>query len=280
MAQFIEPLPYVYDKDNARIVAFLNQVKGNCDDEDGVVVELKDKPEQLWPIIWRALRRITTINCWDDAPEDLFVLQGRTQIYDTTVKCGCSPNCCDCDENYVIIPLEYAPYPVSVDSPFVSGRITAMIDGKFVATSIDVEYLNSHLNKSTNELYISRTDFSDFLMDGSHCCCLCERNVSVELQYNAGYAEIPAGLLPVLCAIIKKEAGSSDDCHDNMTETSGLLKRKKVGNVEYEWSTKDTSKANTSAILADFYDLGLVDEVLAISRCYLATQSSEIGDVV
>lgn len=281
MATAITPLPYIYDAENERINLYITQIKAFCNvDEEHE--HLPSEPEKLWPIIWQALRFISNITCWDDAPEDLFLVQRRVQTYDTSVMCGCSPNCCDCDANYVIIPLEYAPYPTDIDDPFIKGTISAMVNGEYKSVEIDAEYLNKHLNRSRNKLYISRTDFADILMDGNICCCLCKRDVTIELEYNAGYTAIPAGIFPVLCALINKIQNNFDDtdCHDNMTQVSGLLKRKKVGNVEYEWSTQDTTTSKTATLYSDIHDIAVVDEVLALSRCYLNNQKEELGDVV
>lgn len=276
MAEAITKLPYVYDKDNERLVAILTQIKTYASDDIEAGL-LPDDDAKLWEMAWQILRRISSVACWDDEPDDLFLVQWRTQIYDTQVECGCVPNCCQCDDRNVIIPLEYVPYETE---PFIDGEIVATINGEIVTTPITAEYLNSHLNRATSKLYIVREDFPDALLDHSVCCCLCQREVSIKLHYNAGYDLIPSGLLPIIVDLLKEKQSGSDDCHDNMTKVSGLLKRKKIGNVEYEWSTKDTSEANTASIYADIYDLGSIDEIFALSRCELTVQKEKIGDVV
>lgn len=281
MATAIKPLPYIYNSEDERITAILKQIKDFCG-IDETQDHLPTEPKDLWPIIWQVLRLLSNVTCWDDNPEDLFLTQWRLQTYDTKTKCGCSANCCDCDDNYLIIPLEYAPYSVLDDEPFISGSISAIFNGEYKSVDITAEYLNAHLNKARNKLYIPRTDFADMLMDGSCCCCLCQRDITVELLYNAGYDTIPMGLLPIICSLLNKVNSGIDDtdCHDNMTQTSGLLKRKKVGNVEYEWSTTDTTTSKTATLYSDIHDIAVLDEVLAISRCYLNNQKEELGDVV
>lgn len=276
MSERILPVPRIYnvEEPDERQTVIIDAVTNFCNiDEEHE--SLPPEPEKLWPLIWQTLRIISSITCWDDAPDDLFLTQYRLQSYDAKSTCKCRPNCCDCDDNYIIIPLDYVPYP---DEPFVGGTITYREDGEFKTENLTAEYLNAHLNKARHTLYLPRMDF-DFL---HHCCLLCDRDIYIDLEYNAGYDTIPGGLFPVICYILNKVQNGTDDsdCHDSMTQTSGLLKRKKVGNVEYEWSTQDTTNSKTAMLYSDLHDIGMLAEVLAISRCLAAAQDEEFGCVV
>lgn len=276
MSERINPVPRTYNPENPdeRQTAIIEAIMDFCNIDDEHE-HLPAEPEKLWPLIWQVLRIISTITCWDDLPNDLFLTQYRLQSYDAKSRCDCRPNCCDCDENYIIIPLDYVPYP---DEPFVGGTLVYREDGKFVKEELTAEYLNEHLNQTRDTLYIPRADWDAL----HHCCLRCDRDVYVDIEYNAGYDEIPAGLFPAICYLLNKVQNGTDDtdCHDNMTQTSGLLKRKKVGNVEYEWSTQDTTTSKTATLYSDLHDVGMLAEVLAVSRCYLASQQEEIGCVV
>ena len=103
------------------------------------------------------------------------------------------------------------------------------------------------------------------------------------MKYNAGYARLPNGLLPLMCPIIAKidEAKISlSDCASAMTKTVGLLKRMKNGNIEREWSDKDNGASATETLLTDIFDIALVAELQAISRCEEITTPDEFGDVI
>ena len=276
MAERIDPLPYVYDETNELIKSIIASVKSFC----GITEDDDKYPTDdtvLWPLIWQTLRIISSITCWDDFPNDLFLMQTRLQSYPVSIKCD-KLCCAKCDDQFVIIPLEYTPYPQDF---MVSAKITGMVQGKFVSKDLNVEELLQGFDASRNQIYIAKSEFYDLIKESDQCC-RCKYNMSVELEYNAGYDAIPNGLFPIICYILNKVNNGTDDtdCHDSMTTTSGLLRRKKVGNVEYEWSTQDTTNSKTATLYSDLHDLGMLDEVMAISRCYLATQEEVLGDVV
>ena len=278
MAERIDPLPYIYDETNEKIVEISKLISDFCG-----ITEENDKypvdPTVLWPLIWQTLRLISSVTCWDDAPEDLFLTQTREQNYFVSLRCKCI-RCKLCDDDFVIIPLEYIP--LNGTDFWVNVKITGMINGKYTEQEIEPEYLATHYDKAKNQLYLEKTLFYDIIRENGDNCCRCEHKMNVVLEYNAGYDIVPKGLLPAICYILNKVNNGVDeeDCHDNLTQTSGLLRRKKVGNVEYEWSVSDTTNSKTATLYSDLHDLGMLDEVLAISRCYLATQQEELGDVV
>lgn len=280
-AEHIDPLSRVFNADNEKMNELMTLISAFCNiNPDNIGMEIgrfvSDKAA-YWNLIWQTLRIISSITCWDDHPEDLFLTQTRIQTYPVRVE-HCECLCKLCDEAFVIIPLEYAPHP----TPFmVSARITGMINGKFVRKELDIPELMQGFDEGRDKLYISKQVFYD-LIKAEDNCCSCEYDFTVTLEYNAGYDALPAGLLPIICYILNKlnKDVNSEDCHDNMTATSGLLKRKKVGNVEYEWSTQDTTASKTATLYSDLHDLGMLDEIMAISRCYLATQEEVLGDVV
>lgn len=276
MAERIDPLPRIYDAENTRIIEIMEVIKTFCG-----ITEENDKyptdPTILWPLIWQVLRIISSITCWDDAPQDLFLTQTRLQTYPVYIE-ECQCLCKLCDDSFVIIPLEYAPHG---NDFLVSVKISGMVNGKYIEDTLNVNEVMRGFDKGRDKFYINKQKFYKLIKDEDNCCA-CTYNFTVTLEYNAGYDAIPAGLLPVICYILNKVNNGTDDtdCHDNMTTTSGLLKRKKVGNVEYEWSTQDTTNSKTAELYSDLHDLGMLDEVLAISRCYLAVQDEEMGDVV
>lgn len=241
---------------------------------------LKTDPAELWPKIWQAIRYISNLTCWTDRDDDTFLTQIRRQNYEAATHCACCPTSCCCDEDQIVITLDYTPNP---DNMWIGGRISAVVNGKLVVEDIDAKYLEDHYDYYTGKLYIMRADFPQILLDHSRCCCLRERKVNIGLEYLAGYDRIPDGLLPLICPIINKINESKigmSDCHQAMTQVSGLLKRKKSGNVEYEWSTVNSDTQKTQTLYTDLYNIANVDEVMAISRCAMVDDVKEIGDVV
>lgn len=295
MNKCIEPLPYDFfgedGKLDKRAVDILNQVSEHCDIEykpyagseslsseasspDGEDVDL------LWKKIWLAVRFLSLHSCWTDAENDTMIMQCRTQQTTALELCGCTRTCCNCDSDNIVIPLEYAPL---ADEPFVDGTISVVVNGKPKAHELSAEYLNEHLDPFTNKLYIMRDDFPDILYSHNQCCCLCKRNLTITLHYNAGYEKLPNGLLPLVCPILAKidEAKISlSDCASAMTKTVGLLKRMKNGNIEREWSDADNGSSKTETLLTDIFDVALVAELQAVSRCGEVTVPEEFGDVI
>ncbi len=298
MSECIKPLPYDFfgedGKLDPRAEDILNQVSEHCDivykpyagsESQSSETSTNEKEEGedvdlLWKKIWLAIRFLSLHACWTDGDNDTMIMQCRTQQATANQLCGCTKRCCNCDEDHIVIPLEYAPVD---DEPFVSGMISAVVAGKFVKQELTAEYLNEHLDPCTNKLYIMRDDFPDIFYWNHKCCCLCKRQFTITLNYNAGYEKLPNGLLPMVCPILAKidEAKISlSDCASAMTKTVGLLKRKKNGNVEYEWSDKDTGASSTNTLLTDIFDVALVAELQAVSRCGEITTPDEFGDVI
>ena len=284
----IEPVPYVWVEGNEKQAALLKQVADFCgydlkhENPETHEIEGEVEPADIWPKVWQAIRYISNITCWTDSELETFLLSARKQVFHAETKCGCSWNCCKCDEDAIVIPLDYAPYP---ENPFVGGKISAMVNGRVVSEDITAEYLNEHLDPITGKVYIMRDDFPTILLDYGKCCCLCKRKVAILLEYNAGYEAIPDGILPLICPIVSKieeaKIGMSN-CHQAMTQVVGLLKRKKVGNVEYEWSNTNSDSTKTKTLYTDIYNIASLDEVMALSRCAMvdAISEEEIGDVV
>jgi hypothetical protein len=207
-------------------------------------------------------------------------MQCRQQQATANQLCGCTRTCCNCDDDHIIIPLEYAPLD---DEPFVEGEITAVVGSQFIKQELTAKYLNDHLDPYTNKLYIMRDDFPDIFYWRNKCCCLCKRKFTITLRYNAGYEKLPSGLLPLVCPILKKIDDakiSLSDCASAMTKTVGLLKRIKNGNIEREWSDKDNGASATDTLLTDIFDVALVAELQAISRCGEISVPEEFGDVI
>lgn len=289
MSECIKPLPYDFFQDGVtdpRAEVILNQVSEHC----GISYKPykgsnnehteRDDVALLWKKIWLAIRFLSLHACWTDGDDDTLITQCRTQRATANQLCGCTKRCCNCDDDHIIIPLEYAPVN---EEPFVSGTITVMVAGKFVKKELTAEYLDNHLDPYTNKLYIMRDDFPDIFYWNHKCCCMCKRQLTITLQYNAGYEKLPNGLLPLICPIISKIDDakiSLSDCASAMTKTVGLLKRKKNGNVEYEWSDKDNGASATETLLTDIFDVALVAELQAISRCEEISVPEEFGDVI
>lgn len=234
-----------------------------------------------WGKLWQVVRFISSITCWTDGPYDTFFTQFRKQVYDATQVCGCRPNCCGCDPDEIVISLDYTP--LDKDQPFIDGWITVMINGQPHKEKIPYQYLADHYDCSTNQLHIIRDDFPDSLLYRGSCCCLCRRKLTITLLYNAGYPEIPAGLLPLICPLMAKMDDAKmglSDCANAMTQVAGYLKMKKVGNIQYQWSDTDNNTQKTLALVTDLYNLASLDEVMALSRCLMAEMPQDIGDVV
>lgn len=237
--------------------------------------------KEYWARLWQIIRFISQITCWTDGPMDTFFTQVRKQVYEEAQVSACRPNCCQCDPDQIIIPLDYTP--LDPEQPFIDGWITVMINGKPVKEKIPYEYMADHYDWGTGKLYIMRDDFPDTLLYRGGCCCLCRRKLTITLLYNAGYPEIPVGLLPLLCPLMAKledaQMGMSE-CHNAMTQVAGYLKSKKVGNIQYSWSEADNNTQKTLALVTDLYNLATLSEVMALSRCMMEIMPDEIGDVI
>ena len=270
----IEPVSYIYDETNPdpRQVNILAQVKGFCQIPDTQL----DK--DTWAYIWQVLRRLSLFTCWADGQNDTFLLQVRTQFFSIKQVNKCCRKCCRCDDDVIRIPLAYEPVP---EQGYVSGKLTVFINGKMHTQDLDVNYLAEHTDWETGVLYINREDYPDLLLYRGSCCCLCNRDVRVTLVYNAGYELVPNGLLPVICGLLDKvDTDTSDECAQAMSTVSGLLKRKKVGNVEYEWAVNDDSSFTINKFIAELNTLGVLGEVMVYSRCAIAELEEETGEVV
>lgn len=237
--------------------------------------------KSYWAKLWQVIRFISTITCWTEDADDTFFTQVRKQVYTVEQTSACRPNCCGCDPDQIVIPLDY--YPLYCDGPFVKGWITVFINGKPVREEIPYDYLCQHYDPSTGKVWIMRDDFPDTLLYRGGLCCLCRRKCSITILYNAGYESLPAGLLPILCPLMSKIDESKmgmSDCANAMTKVAGYLKFKKVGNIQYQWSDTDTEQSKTLALMTELYNLATVNEVMALSRCMLAEMPEEIGDVI
>lgn len=243
--------------------------------------EYHDERKSYWGRLWQVIRFISSITCWTDGPYDTFFTQVRKQVYEAVQTNACRPNCCGCDPDEIVIPLDYNP--LDHDQPFIDGWITVFINGQPVKEKIPYQYLADHYDWARNELHIIRDDFPDTLLYRGGVCCLCRRKLSITLLYNAGYREIPAGLLPLLCPLMAKMEDAKmgmSDCANAMTQVAGYLKMKKVGNIQYQWSDADNNTQKTLALVTDLYNLASLDEVMALSRCLVAEMPEEIGDVI
>ena len=278
----IAALPYVYDAENERLNTILEQVAEFCgvefpEDEE----ERAKKKAVYWAKLWQVIRFISNVTCWTEQATDTFITQTRVQHFSVEQVCGCRPGCCKCDEDEILIPLDFAP--VAGETPFVSGKIVVFINGEPVSEEIPVDYLNEHYDDATGKLHLIRSDFPDTLLYKNRCCCLCRRKAVITLKYNAGYDFLPAGLLPMMCPLIAKIESSKNglnDCANTMTEVAGALKFKKIGNIQYQWSDVETTNQKTYSLYTDLYNLSTLDEVYSISRCLIAETPEEMGEVV
>ena len=161
--------------------------------------------------------------------------------------------------------------------------MTVFINGKPKMKEITAEYLNEHYDEGNGKVYLDRNDFDDMLMFRGKCCCLCRRNVTIQVKYNAGYDLIPSGLLSLICPLMTKMEESKsglNECANAMTQVSGALRFKKVGNIQYQWSDTESNSQKTYSLYTDLFNLATVDEVYALSRCLIAETPEEMGDVI
>lgn len=267
------PNPDLEDEDKLdmsnRQTAILNQIKENCPEP-----ELTDA--QLWGKLWVVLRRLSLITCWGDKQEDTFIEQVRKQIYDGKQKNLCCQG--HCEESTIKIPLEYEPI---ADRKYISGEIKLRIEGRFIKEDITPEYLEEHTDWDKGILYIDVSDFLNTLAVKTPGCCGCLFDYSITLLYNAGYATIPSSLVPIICNLISKtDTATNGDCASSVIKTTGLLRRKKTGNVEYEWGEADLSSQSTDRLMNELVALGFLDDILTVARCDIAEGKITAGDVV
>lgn len=252
-----------------------------------------EEKTDYWAKLWQVIRLISAMGCWTESHDDTFILQYRTQRYEAEQTCACG-RCCRCDEDTIVIPIEYAPLELHPDTtknpverqmearPFIKGVISVIVNGKREETVIDQEYLNEHYDHYTQKLYINREDFSDLLYAGGRCCCLCKRKLVVTLWYNAGYYEIPQTILPLVCQLMGKIEDSKkplSDCEAAVTQVSGLLKSMKTGNIQYAWSDNNNALGNTQALFTEIYNIASMAELFGLSRCDIINHE-EAGDVI
>lgn len=252
--------------------------------------------QSYWAVLWQVIRLISTMACWTESHDDTFIVQWRKQVFEAKQVNGCCKDCCNCDEDVVIIPIEYAPLEKHPDPdktqpweqdfdgrPFSGGVINVVINGKPQQTKIDAEYLNEHYDPYTQKLYINREDFAEVLYaKGCSSCCLCERSLTITLYYNAGYYSIPQALLPLVCQLMGKIEDSKlplSDCTAALSQVSGLLKSMKTGNIQYTWSDNDNKLANTQNLFAEVYNVASLAELFGLSRCDIVNRV-DAGDVV
>lgn len=248
-----------------------------------------------WGILWQVIRLISTMACWTESSDDTFIVQHRHQTYIAKQVNGCCKSCCRCDEDQIMIPIEYAPLEKHPDTdkniweqefdarPFIGGVISVVIDGKPQTVKIDAEYLNDRYDPYTQRVYINREDFPDILYTGTcGLCCLCERELTITLHYNAGYYTIPQALLPLICQLMGKIEDSKkplSDCSAALSQVSGLLKSMKTGNIQYTWSDNDEKLANTQNLWAEIYNIASMAELYSLSRCNVVNKE-DAGDVI
>ena len=162
----ITPLPYVYDSSDDRVEimnGIIEKVADYCgyalvkEGESGAEGEITYA--ELWSKIWLVLRLFSLITCWTDSTDDLFLMQTRKQQTTTKQLCGCRKDCCNCDEDQVVIPLEYAPLLDDEGCMYVSGTISVVINGVVHREEIPADYLYEHTDPYNNKLYIIRKIF-------------------------------------------------------------------------------------------------------------------------
>lgn len=248
---------------------------------------------EYWAFLWQVLRLISDVTCWTDSFDDTFIYQHRSQTHTIEQK----PRCCPCNgkcAQWTKFKLWYAPV-VNCDvaseditpqerehrvKPFIGGEFHYVdADGEYQVEKIDQKYLNKHYNVHTQEVTIRAMDFPEIL---TYSNCDCPQTVDLVLHYNAGYCTIPPALLPLICQLLHKIEDSKqsiNDCAGAMTQVAGLLKSKKVGNVQYSWSDKDTELSKTQALFTEIYNIANVAELFAISRCEIINVE-EAGDVI
>lgn len=255
----------------------------------------KEEKASYWAMLWQVIRLISTMACWTESYDDTFVVQHRNQTYDAKQANGCCKACCRCDEDQIMIPIDYAPLEKHLDPdknvweqqfdarPFIGAVISVVISGKRQETKIDAKYLNERYDPYTQKLYINREDFPDVLYNGKDGrCCLCERDLTITLFYNAGYYAIPQALLPLVCQLMGKIEDSKkplSECSAALSQVSGLLKSMKTGNIQYTWSDNDEKLANTQNLWAEIYNVASMAELYSLSRCNLINKE-DAGDVI
>lgn len=247
--------------------------------------EAKEKNEaekaSYWALLWQVIRLLSDATCWTDSYDDTFIYQYRSQTHEIDQKPRCCPVQGRC-ANWTKIKLHYAPVEITCDpdddrapqerehiaKPFIGGEFHYMDEtGDYKIVKIDQKYLNKHYNLHTQEVTIMGADFPDVLTYGK---CDCPQTVTLVLHYNAGYCNIPKALLPLVCQLIHKIEDSTksiNECAGAMTQVAGLLKSKKIGNVQYSWSDKDTEASKTQALFTELYNIANVAELFSISRC-------------
>lgn len=305
----ISPLPYAYDVEDERIKRIFDEVSSFCGaeftaipsvPEDGdeeaqkayeaaMATNLEEKTD-YWAKLWQVIRLISAMACWTESHDDTFITQHRTQSYKAEQVNACSAQCCKCDEDTIVIPVEYAPLATAQASdgelatprPFIKGVISVIVKGKREEQTIPAEYLNERYDPFTQKLYINREDFPELLYCGGRCCCLCKRKLTITLWYNAGYDTIPQAVMPLVCQLMGKIEESKkplSDCTAAVTQVSGLLKSMKTGNIQYAWSDRDNAIGNTQALFAEIYNIASMAELFSLSRCDMVSYE-EAGDVI
>lgn len=255
-----------------------------------------EEKTDYWAKLWQVIRLISTMACWTESHDDTFIIQYRTQRYEAGQTRSCCGRCCNCDEDTITIPIEYAPLKRYLDQdknpverefeakPFIKAVISVVVNGRRCEEVISQEYLNSHYDPYTQKLYISRNDFPNLLLSGRcpGACCLCNRKLTITLWYNAGYYNIPQAILPLVCQLMGKIEDSKkplSDCTAAVTQVSGLLKSMKTGNIQYMWSDRDNALGNTQSLFTEIYNIASMAELFGLSRCDIINHE-EAGDVV
>lgn len=238
-----------------------------------------EEKSAYWTILWQVIRLISDYTCWTEDYRDTFILQHRYQVTNMLQLPYCSQFRCNCrDKKPITIDLYYAPLdprPLNDNENPHGERMPAFIDGKidwmddmgiFHSEPITSKYLQSHYNPHTEQINLYPSDFKGFYAGK----CVCPEDMSIMIHYNAGYLTIPEAILPLICQMIGRINDSKlplSECAGAMTQVSGLLKSKKVGNVQYTWSDNDTELAKTQSLFTDIYNIASMAELNSISRC-------------
>lgn len=262
------------EEEKTTTTTIVSAITTDSDDPD-FDYSLVDTPRGvLWSKVWMILRLVSAYTCWNDSDQDTFITQTRTQRVNFKQYCCHNATCGDCNRNIITIPLDYAPL---ADDPFVGAPITVVNGAEIRRFTIPADYLEDHYDNITQNLYIDAADYPQVLMTS---CCKCPGDVSLAIEYNAGYDTIPLGILPFICALLNRlDKMSATDCHATMNRVAGVLASKKIGNVQYQW-TDNTSESNTDKMIIDLFNTALISQLQTLSRCTIVSSSSPMGFVV
>ena len=224
------------------------QIKENCD----CFIDRSD--EELEVMADELINLISLFTCWTLEPCETLLSSLRTE----RLHVPCINDCLD--DHY----LRFRPYyQFGIDSDSISITVLRQQGVNTVREELDASEFGITDVKGYFEFIIDIESFA------KRCACSCSNEeIYLEINYDAGFDELPKCLFPEVCDVLtimtasKIGCGSVDDCCSmSKTDIGYKLQSKRIGELSWTWKQdKDSSEYlfNQLIIKNKFKALGLI----------------------